>query len=117
MVLVAGIYSCMDLGAVISHNLYYYAYSFRAFRKKIYKMNEEELEFTSEQEQRIDEVYTMVYELCQYMTDNGIRSYSQDIVGPIADNVAEMLSLQGYKVHFPVITENDDGDQYISEYF
>lgn len=80
-------------------------------------MNEEELEFTSEQEQRIDEVYTMVYELCQYMTDNSIRSYSQDIVGPIADNVAEMLSLQGYKVRFPVITENDDGDQYITEYF
>lgn len=81
MVLVAGIYSCMDLGAVISHNLYYYAYRFRTFRKEIYKMSEEELEFTSEQEQRIDEVYTMVYELCQYMTDNSIRSYSQDIVG------------------------------------
>ena len=80
-------------------------------------MNKEELEFTSEQEQRIDEVYTMVYELCQYMTDNIIHSYSQDIVGQIADTVAVMLSLQGYQVHFPVITENDDGDKYISEYF
>lgn len=80
-------------------------------------MNEEELEFTCEQESRIDKIYLMLFELCQYMTDNNIRSYTQDLIGPIADNIAEVLSLRGYKVHFPVITENDDGDQYISEYF
>lgn len=77
----------------------------------------EELELSSEQCARIDEIYAKVYELCQVMTENNDLPWDMELLGPIADAAATWLVRCGKRVRFPSIVWDDNGnDSYIEDY-
>lgn len=73
-------------------------------------------EFTDDQLHRIDEVYKHVIELCTFLTDGKFDQSDLTTYGPLADDIAEILTKAGYEVHFP--THMVDGTlEAISDYF
>lgn len=56
-------------------------------------------EFTIEQEEQLDRVYTATAELCQKLL--GCNAADASIYGPIAEAVADTLVSMGYRVYFP----------------
>ena len=77
----------------------------------------EELELTSDQEARVDEIYNSVYNVCQIFAENDNLEWDMAYIGNIADYICETLYRNGIKVRFPSIVTEDDGTQYVEEYY
>lgn len=80
---------------------------------------EEEPQFTREQEERIDEVYNAVLEMCCKLTAGGEKEveYNMALLGPLADNIAEYLTHNGYEVYFPTQTTEENGKTVIYNFY
>lgn len=80
---------------------------------------EEEPQFTRIQEERIDEVYNEVFEMCRELTAGGEREVKDDmaLLGPLADNIAEYLIQNGYEVYFPTQTTDEKGKTVIRNFY
>lgn len=80
---------------------------------------EEEPQFTRVQEERIDEVYNAVLEMCCKLTAGGEREveYNMALLGPLADNIAEYLTHNGYEVYFPTQTTEENGKTVIYNFY
>lgn len=80
---------------------------------------EEEPQFTRVQEERIDEVYNAVWEMCCKLTAGGEKEveYNMVLLGPLADNIAEYLTHNGYEVYFPTQTTEENGKTVIYNYY
>ena len=80
---------------------------------------EEEPQFTREQEERIDEVYNEVFEMCCKLTAGSEREvkYDMALLGPLADNIAECLIQNGYEVYFPTQTTDEKGKTVILDFY
>lgn len=80
---------------------------------------EEELQFTRVQEERIDEVYNAVLEMCCKLTAGGEKEveYNMVLLGPLADNIAEYLTHNGYEVYFPTQTTEENGKTVIYNFY
>lgn len=78
---------------------------------------EEELELDNEQEARNDEIFDTVFELCKVMAENPELEWNMGFIGEIADCAASILGRHGIRVRFPAVVTNEDGSQYIEEYF
>ena len=78
---------------------------------------EEELELDNEQEARNDEIFDTVFELCKVMAENPELEWNMGFIGEIADCAAAILGRHGIRVRFPAVVTNEDGSQYIEEYF
>lgn len=77
----------------------------------------EELELSSEQCARIDEIDAKVYELCKLLTEDCNLPWDMELIGPIADYASEWLTKCGKRVRFPAIVWDDQGEEsYIEEY-
>lgn len=80
---------------------------------------EEEPQFTRVQEERIDEVYNAVLEMCCKLTAGGEKEveYNMVLLGPLADNIAEYLTHNGYEVYFPTQTTEENGKTVIYNFY
>ena len=80
---------------------------------------EEEPQFTRVQEERIDEVYNAVLEMCCKLTAGGEKEveYNMALLGPLADNIAEYLTHNGYEVYFPTQTTEENGKTVIYNFY
>lgn len=80
---------------------------------------EEEPQFTREQEERIDEVYNEVFETCREFAAGGQREIVGDmqLLGPLADYIAEYLIQNGYEVYFPTQTTDENGKTVICDFY
>lgn len=80
---------------------------------------EEEPQFTRVQEERIDEVYNAVLEMCCKLTAGGEKEveYNMVLLGPLADNIAEYLTHDGYEVYFPTQTTEENGKTVIYNFY
>lgn len=76
----------------------------------------EELEFSSGQLARLDEIDNAVHELLKVMTEDYDLEWDMEIIGSVADAVADILVLTGKRVRFPTIVGKQDGSQHIEEY-
>lgn len=77
----------------------------------------EELELSSEQCARIDEIDAKVYELCKLLTEDCNLPWDMELIGTIADYASEWLTKCGKRVRFPAIVWDDQGEEsYIEEY-
>ena len=72
-----------------------------------------------EQEERIDEVYNAVLEMCCKLTAGGEKEveYNMALLGPLADNIAEYLTHNGYEVYFPTQTTEENGKTVIYNFY
>ena len=78
---------------------------------------EEEVELNDEQAARNDEVYNGVFDLCRMLSENTELEWDMSFIGEIADCAASILGRHGIRVHFPAVVTNEDGSQYIEEYY
>lgn len=70
-------------------------------------------DFTADQIDQIDNVYSMVIELVSTMTKKPVTEIDANVYGQIADVVADMLVSKGFTVHFPTIVDGAVSDYYI----
>ena len=77
----------------------------------------EELELTDAQADRNDEVYEAAFEFCKVLTENPDLEGDMAFLGEIADLAAGIMVRQGHKVRFPSVVTEEDGTQYIEEYY
>ena len=77
----------------------------------------EELELTDAQADRNDEIYEAAFEFCKVLTENPNLKWNMAFLGEIADLAASIMTEQGYKVRFPSVVTEEDGTQYIEEYY
>lgn len=77
----------------------------------------EELELDDGQIARIDEIHNAVMEMCRVMCEEPELEWDMAFIGEIADVAADILSKQGKRVRYPAVVTNEDGSQYIEEYY
>ena len=77
----------------------------------------EELELTDAQADRNDEIYEAAFEFCKVLTENPDLKWDMAYLGEIADLGAGIMTEQGHKVRFPSVVTEQDGTQYIEEYY
>lgn len=79
---------------------------------------DEELELRADQIARIDEVENAVFEMCRVLTEKEILDWDISFIGEIADLAAEILAKHGYRVRYPAIVDDDEGDgQHFEDFF
>lgn len=77
---------------------------------------EADAELSQTQVERVDEVYEKTLEYCRALTKDTDLPWDMAYLGPIADMAAEILSKQGFAVHFQTITE-ENGHRKVSDFF
>ena len=77
----------------------------------------EALELNDAQADRNDEVYEAAFAFCKVLTENPALEWNMAFLGEIADLAAAILTKQGYRVRFPSVVTEEDGTQYIEEYY
>lgn len=75
-----------------------------------------ELEFTNEQIKRIDEVENAVFCMCQSLVGGDNLEWDIDYIGEIADAACQILADHGFKIRYPAIVTDYNGDQKIVDY-
>lgn len=78
---------------------------------------DEELELSDEQADRNDEIYQATFDYCKLLAEDPDMEWDMDCIGEIADFAASLLTKRGIKVRFPSVVTEDDGTQYIEEYY
>lgn len=79
--------------------------------------DEEDIELSSAQVARNDEIYNAVYSLCCLMTENDSLEWDMSFIGQIADVAADLLTSKGNRVRFPSIVADEDGNLHVEEYY
>lgn len=77
----------------------------------------EELELNDAQIARIDEVHNAVMEMCRVLCEDPELEWDMEFIGEIADITADVLTRLGKKVRYPAVVTNEDGSQYIEEFY
>ena len=77
----------------------------------------EELELNDRQIARVDEIHNAVFEMCKILTENHDLEWDMYYIGNIADYAADMLSMDGNRVRYPMVVTEEDGTQHIQEYY
>lgn len=77
----------------------------------------EELELNDAQIARIDEVHNAVMEMCRVLCEEPELEWNMEFIGEIADVAAEILTRCGKRVRYPAVVTNEDGTQYIEEFY
>lgn len=73
-------------------------------------------EFTNAQLERIDEIYSAVYQMCMTVAERDDLEWDIAFIGPLADYAAHLLTQRGLRVRFPTHVETDTED-YITDYY
>ena len=78
---------------------------------------DEEVELGDKHIERIDEIDNAVYEMCKVLAENENLKWDMEYIGEIADFAASMLVKSGNRVRYPAVVTEEDGRQYIVEYY
>lgn len=77
----------------------------------------EEVELSDEQLERNDEVYKAVFQMCKTLTNDPDLEWDMNFIGDIAEYAATTLVQHGHRVWFPSVVSEEDGSQYIEDYY
>ena len=72
-------------------------------------MKEEVVELSSDQLERVDEIYNATHELLKVFVESEDLEWDMQLIGPVADYIASWLVKQGKQVRFPAVVETDEG--------
>ena len=72
-------------------------------------MKEEVVELSSDQLERVDEIYNATHELLKVFVESEALEWDMQLIGPVADYIASWLVKQGKQVRFPAVVETDEG--------
>ena len=75
-----------------------------------------EHEFTERQTERIDEVENAVYDMCRVLTEEDDLEWNMEFIGEIADLACMVLSGCGYKIRYPALVTDFNGNEKIVDY-
>lgn len=83
--------------------------------RKYYEVSKEndDMDFTNEQLERIDAIYDATIELCTFFTDGKFNEDDTSVYGELADLIAEVLTNHNYPVHFPTHVTTDTEDKIV----
>lgn len=76
----------------------------------------EKPEFSKKQIERIDEIENAVYDVCKVMTREDLK-WDYNIIGDVADSIAEILTSKGMTIYYPAIVEDENGNRRIIDYY
>lgn len=65
-------------------------------------------EMTQPQINQLDDIDNAAHELCKIMLGNANLNWDMNIIGDVADAVAEVLVKKGLKVYFPAMVEDSE---------
>lgn len=69
------------------------------------------MEFTERQIEQLDRIDNAVHELCKVMLDKEDLNWDMSLIGNIADAAASILASKGWKVFYPAIVYDKDGNE------
>ena len=75
-----------------------------------------EPEFSNAQLERIDEVENATFHYIKLLTEQPDMDWDMSLIGEIADMAADFLVSRGYKVRYPAIVDDGDGNEYIVDF-
>ena len=78
--------------------------------------DQEELEFSKGQLERIDEIHNAVYDLCAVLTENANLEWDMAYIGEIADLACDVLTRNGFRIRYPAIITDKDGGERIVDF-
>lgn len=74
-------------------------------------------EFSGKQIKRIDEVENASFDFAKVLVEDQNLKWDMSFIGEIADCVSKIMVNHGFKVRYPAMIENADGNIEIQEYF
>lgn len=74
------------------------------------------IDFTNEQLERIDEVQNAAFDFCKVLTEKEDLEWDMSFIGEICDSVCYILNSHGLQTRYPERIENEDGTVYINDY-
>ena len=74
------------------------------------------LEFSNEQLDQIDRVYTAVNKMCSVLVDDPDLKLDMSVLGSLTEDICEYLARKGFRVYFPSHVIDGD-DERIDEYY
>lgn len=77
---------------------------------------QEEVELSAAQLERIDEIHNAVFELCVVLTENDDLEWDMAYIGEIADVACDILVSKGLRVRYPAIVSEEDGVEKVIDY-
>lgn len=73
--------------------------------------------FTSYQTARQDEIENAIFEMIKTVTCDDFLSWNMELIGDVADAVCETLSKKGFLIYYPSVTEDENGNFAISDFY
>lgn len=74
------------------------------------------LEFSNEQLDQIDRVYTAVNKMCSVLVDDPDLKLDMSVLGSLTEDICEYLAGKGFRVYFPSHVKDGDNEK-IEEYY
>lgn len=85
--------------------------------KNALERNDDVLEFSDAQIEKIDDIYNAVYDLCVLMSENNTLEWNMSYIGEIADLVTDVLLDHGIPVRYPAVVSENDEPEHVQEWF
>lgn len=82
-----------------------------------FSVEEGNVEFTQAQIDQIDNIENSVHELCKIMLNDSNLNWDMNMIGDVADVVAETLAFKGLKVYYPAIVTDENGNEKIINFY
>lgn len=77
----------------------------------------EELELTSKQVERLDEIDNAAFEYLKVLTGNEDLEWNMEFIGELNDFAADMMARAGHRIYYPYIETAPDGTQQRKDYY
>ena len=78
--------------------------------------DDEDIELSTAQIERVDEIHNAVYDLCKIMCEEPDLGWDMAYIGEIADLATDVLVGYGKRIRYPYMTMDNDGTQHIEDY-
>lgn len=85
--------------------------------KNINAEEQEELELTDDQVERLDEIDNAAFEYLKVLTENEDLEWNMEFIGELNEFAADMMAKAGHKIRYPYIETAPDGTQQRKDYY
>ena len=65
---------------------------------------------------QVNKIYSSIHEAAKAMTDDANLEMRMSIIEPVAEYLQRLLLYECIQTHFPVISYDEDGKEYVEEY-
>lgn len=76
-----------------------------------------ELELTEDQVDRLDEIHNAAQEFLKVITNDPDLEWNMEWIGELTDMAASQMHSAGFKIYYPFIQTDSDGNQKRKDYY